>query len=907
MVECAEAQVGVLVRGAGTSLAGQACNNAVIIDISRYLDRLLHVDREAALATVEPGISCQELNGRLEGMGLCFAPDPSTKDVATLGGMFANNSCGVRSVRYGPTADNVDAIRGITSDGDPFSYKTPASAGTGPFGHDQRVIRSMELSDSLADEIKAKFPRIPRRISGYNLDAFSSPFPDPVRGLCGSEGTLAVITELDVRLVPLPGHTALAVLAFSDIVDAASAVPDLLEARPIGLEAIDGELAERCRHAGMHLEAIDSLPSGGAWLLVEVEGETEEAAREEATRILHSHRNRSLSSTGAAGAVFMNESARSVWSIRKSALAMATLNPHGPKESVGWEDAAVRPDRLAAYLRDFIDLVNDYGLGGTIFGHFGDGCVHTHLSFDFASEEGRRKFAGFLESASELVVEHGGSLSGEHGDGQARALLLEKMFGARIIEGFRSLKRIWDPAGILNPRRVVDAPSPTANLRAAHRKKVALRRRGLDFGGAADGFVSEFDRCVGAGACVRKASGVGGATMCPTYMATVDERHSTRGRARLLFEMSLGELIEDGWRNDEVAEALEMCIGCKACKAECPAAVDMSALKAEFFYQRNGAFGLGRESATELFFGLSPFWLRTHRAPLLRHVFRIAANSALLRRIAGLAESSEIPEPSRTKPGSAPDAGIDRPSGSTAVVWPDCFSIHFDPAVYESALRVLTEAGITPVQIRRRVPSFFPLCCGRPLIESGMLGLAGKVLKKAADLLESPPYRNLPIVFLEPSCLSVFRCEIERLLSGSRAASLSARTVSFTEVVAASENRYQPNMPRRVALFTHCHQRALWGTSKDVVMLNAFGLEAEQVSGGCCGMAGKFGLSRKTAHISRAVYDRQVKDAVERIPDDTVILADGFSCRLRLKALQRRPVMHTAELLADIVVEEGRS
>ncbi len=937
VAECASAGIPVLVRGAGTSLAGQSCNEALVVDTSRHVDALLAVDEDSAVARVEPGIALERLNGYLARHGLCFAPDPSTKDVATLGGMYSNNSCGVRSVRYGPTAFNVVGVAGTTADGKEFRFRSHRNGGRSPgeprtqgtaSGRDKegtnarkkvrvdegtrnisdpKVRESAALAEELAAEIRTRFPQIPRRISGYNLDSFLGPQPDAVRGLCGSEGTLAVVTELEVKLVPVPRSTTLAVLAFASIEEAASAVPDLLRVDPLGLEAIDEELVLRCKEKGGLGRGVALLPEGSAWLLVEVDGDTGSDAREKAETLLAGHcTDRKL--RGREGVVLVGEGAQAVWRVRKAALAMATLNPRGARESVGWEDAAVPPERLSAYLREFRELTARHGLTGSIFGHFGDGCVHTHLSFDLASEPGREAFAHFLEEAADLVVSVGGSLSGEHGDGQARGALLEKMFGTRLLEAFRRLKEIWDPAGVLNPHRLVDAPPPTADLREAVARAPLRRRPGMT---AEDGTLSiteEFDRCVGAGFCVRKTRGRDGAWMCPTYMATLDERHSTRGRSRLLFEVAVGQVVGEGRSEQDVAEALEACIGCKACKSECPAAVDMAAYRAEFFYQRHGALGLGRRSAVHLLSGLSPLWMGLAARRPLRGLFRRLAGSARLGAALGLVDPPELPQPSPRPPSLPRDVLSGSDSGNTVVLWPHCFSRHFWPERYEAAARVLALAGTRPHVPRGRVELPLLACCGRPALESGMVSLARKMLRCAAALLSEPGPVRYPVVVLEPACLSVFRSDSWRLLEPAEAGELAERSFSLSEAVETFAGPIQSPRPvlsgvqpagPRASVFVHCHQRALWGATSGLAVLEQAGIDAELLDNGCCGMAGSFGLTRSKRSISRAIYDLQVRPSLERSRhgDNAPLVADGFSCRSRLAAAQVRPVVHTAELL----------
>ncbi len=942
VMECASAGIPVLVRGAGTSLAGQSCNEAVVVDTSRRLDALLAVDESSGVARVEPGIALEKLNSHLARHGLCFAPDPSTKDVATLGGMYSNNSCGVRSVRYGPTALNVVGVAGTTADGKEFRFRSHANLGrergnqnsewtheaekggerparpaaridrSGEANLDPRVRESAALAGELAAEIHARFPQIPRRISGYNLDSFLGSEPDPVRGLCGSEGTLVVITELEAKLVPAPRHTTLVVLAFPSIEEAASVVPELSRMDPVGLEAIDDELVLRCKEAGGLAQGVALLPEGSAWLLVEVNGETEADAREKAEALLAGHCT-DRKGLGREGVVLLGEEAQAVWKVRKAALAMATLNPRGVKESVGWEDAAVPPERLSAYLREFRELRARHGLKGSIFGHFGDGCVHTHLSFDLASEPGREAFGRFLDEAADLVISAGGSLSGEHGDGQARGALLEKMFGTRLLEGFRRLKEIWDPTGLLNPHRLVDAPPPTCNLREAAARTSLRQRPGMTTEGGSLPVTREFDRCVGAGLCVRKAPGRDGAWMCPTYMATLDERQSTRGRSRLLFEVAVGELVGEGRQEEEeVAVALELCIGCKACKSECPAAVDMAAYRAEFFYQRHGALGLGRRSTVQLFSGLSPLWMALAAPRPLRRLLRRLVGSARLGAALGLVDPPELPLPSPRPPSLPQDLLSGSYSGNTVVLWPDCFSRHFWPERYEAAARVLALAGMRPHVPRGRVELPLLACCGRPALESGMVSLARNMLRRTAALLSEPGLAGHPVVVLEPACLSMFRSDSSRLLEPARARELAERSFSLSEAAERFAGSIRSSGPalsgsrslgQEASVFVHCHQRALWGADADLSVLEQAGIEPELLDNGCCGMAGSFGLIRSNRSISRAIYDLQARPSLERsrYGEGAPVVADGFSCRSRLAAAQARPVVHTAELLEQVI------
>lgn len=968
--ECIQAGFPLTVRGAGTSLAGQACNSTVIIDTSKYLRRIVAIRPEDGIAVVEPGVTLSQLDRRVAAYGLMAVPDPSTKDVATLGGMYQNNSCGVRSVAFGPMDANVQALEGISADGAELYVgrdrkETPKSH---PFQ------RSLAVAHSVEEEIRGRFPRIPRRISGYSLDALLGEEPDFVKALAGSEGTLLVVTQLTVRLRKRPRATALAVLGFDDVVEAARSVPDLLEFEPIGLEAIDDDLVSRCRKAARNLDAIADLPRGGAWLLIELGTEEQEEALSRAWQICRQHTPAVSRWTERSTAFFEDESpwahvfsgreAERFWRLRKSALAMATLNPCGRREYVGWEDAAVAPSELASYLADYLELRAGWGFGGSIFGHFGDGCVHTHIDFDFSSEHGIRRFRGFLREAALLVASHKGSLSGEHGDGQARGQLLEIVFGSKIVEAFKAFKRAWDPAGLLNPNRLVEAPPPDANLRHALAVQPTAAKIGFKDPATGRPWASDrdlVDRCVGAGSCVHLPDSEEpiSLTMCPSFVATREERHSTRGRARLLFEMALGQAIDGGWQSPEVLEAMQLCIGCKACKSECPAAVDMAAARSELYYQRWGdptpkeiwrslrGKG-GARPLSDTLVGLFPMFVSASRLPGVLAAAAKLARSPRLAATLGLWNPPTPASPAELRPhrtGPRNWAACDASTSQDVVVFLDCFNRTFRPHVVEAAVELLERLRFRVSTAPKRT-GVFPACCGRPFIEEGMLGLARKAAIRAARSIERMPWTSRPtevsqraptattappVIFLEPACLSAVRDELPRLVSSNDKAypsthALGARAVSLAEFL---RSRFEPQSTKlrtepagqesphqvrsqpetssasqpdkvEIALFVHCHQKALWGQRAELDVFERFGVAAEVLPTGCCGMAGKFGVLAKYRWLAEAIYESQTKPAMRGL-GRLAVVADGFSCARMIESMEGIGVLHSAEVLRGAV------
>jgi FAD/FMN-containing dehydrogenase/Fe-S oxidoreductase len=865
----------VLARGGGTSLCGQTVNVAVVLDCSKYMNRVLGIDPATRSALVEPGVVCDELRNAAEAHGLTFGPDPATHSRCTLGGMIGNNSCGAHSVMAGKTVENIEALEVATYDGARFwcgptsdeEYRRILARND----RQAEIYRGLKLlADSYGDLIRAGFPKIKRRVSGYNLDQL---LPENgfnvARALVGSEGTCALTLQARAKLVKSPPHRVLLVQGYPDVYQAGDAVPEILPTGPIACEGLDEPIVGGLRERGLRLDDLKLLPEGKAWLMIEYGGDTPEEAIANAKAL----RGRLVTEKG--------EMAR-LWAIRETGASATSLNlkgTPGPDPIVGWEDAAVDPLRLGDYLREFQRLVDRHGYRTSLYGHFGDGCIHARITFELRTPEGLARWRSFLTEATALVVKYGGSISGEHGDGQGRAEFLPAMYGPELMRAFREFKRIWDPGNRMNPGKLVNPDGPVLrvdeNLRLGPQyKPVSLQTRfafGSDVG---DGFTRASEHCIGMGKCRAKSGG----TMCPSYRATLEERYSTRGRARLLWEMVQGEVIKDGWQSDEVKEALDWCLACKGCRSDCPTHTDMAAYKAEFlshYYEAKP-----RPLAVKALARIGAWAPLAARAPGLANALGAAG-----RAFAGLSGERRLPQfaPRSFRSGFSP-AG----EGERVILFDDTFNNHFRPATARAAATVLAHAGCR-VELPRE-----HLCCGRPYYDAGMLDEARAALEKALRTLEP----GVPVVVLEPACLSVFRDELKQFFpEDARAKDLAARTLSLAEIL--DRRGYAPRrVLGRALLQGHCHQKALGGTAPDVRLLRAAGVEVDAPDAGCCGMAGSFGFRRETEAASRRIAELSLLPRVRAAQADTFIVADGFSCREQIEGLSGRETLHLAEVLA---------
>jgi len=868
---CRERGAPILARGCGTSLNGQTVNVAVVIDCSKYLRRVISIDPAARLARVEPGAVCDALRDAAEQHGLTFAPDPATHSRCTLGGMIGNNSCGPHSVMAGKTVENIERLEVLTYDGARFwcgatsedEFQKIVSEG----GRRAEIYRGLKhIADRYGDLIRSRFPKIKRRVSGYNLDQL---LPENgfnvARALVGTEGGCALTLQAEALLVGSPRSRVLLVAGFPDIHAAGDAVPEVLAAGPIACEGLDHNIIGGLKSRGLRLDDIALLPPGNAWLMIEFGADTQEEALARA-RVLQ-------------GNVIVDKAMISrLWSIREtgaSATALA-LGGEGRDPVVGWEDAAVDPLRLGDYLREFQALIDRFGYRTSLYGHFGDGCIHARIDFELRTPQGVAHWRRFLEAAARLVVKYGGSLSGEHGDGQAKAEFLPIMYGPELMQAFREFKALWDPRNRMNPGKLIDPRRADEDLRLGpDYKPISLKTRFAFSSDVGDGLVRATEHCVGMGKC-RAAQG---GTMCPSYRATHEERYSTRGRARLLAEMLRGELITDGWASEDVKEALDWCLACKGCRSDCPTHTDMAAYKAEFlshYYEHR------RRPRQALSMGRIGEW-----APLAAKLPRFFNGiSSFGKTFAGVAKERSLPRfAARTfrsgfKPGG---------KGDPVVLFDDTFNNHFRPQTAAAAQRVLEAAGCSVRLPREHV------CCGRPYYDYGMLDRAKAALHRALEVLAPALDASVPIVVLEPGCLSVFRDELAQLLPGDpRAARLARQASTLAEVL---HDKDLPRINERVLVHGHCHQKALFGMKAELQALESAGCEALAPDTGCCGMAGSFGYRPEFYEASKRIAALSLLPALAAAPDLPVI-ANGFSCREQIESLAGRPTLHLAEFLA---------
>jgi FAD/FMN-containing dehydrogenase/Fe-S oxidoreductase len=954
---CREFGAPLLCRGGGTSLAGQCCNVAVILDFSKYMAGILEIDPTRRIARVQPGVVLDHLRAAAEKHHLTFGPDPATHNRCTLGGMIGNNSCGVHSIMAGKTDDNIEELDVLTYDGlrlrvgqnliepweeasrrdsrprQPSGQEVSGRSGSSSGSHRATQLHATlkQIAATYAPLVRQRFPNIPRRVSGYNLNYL---LPENnfhvARALVGSEGTCVTILEATCRLVESPPERVLIVLGYADIYQCADHVPEIMTHKPIGLEGFDDILVGNTRSKGINSEGLALLPDGQGWLMVEFGASTLNEAESQAAGMMQAL---ARGPSPPDMRVFPDRNqAKLVWEVRESALGV-TSHVHGETlKWEGWEDSAVAPEKLGAYLRDLRKLMASYGYSGSFYGHFGHGCVHTRINFDLQSKDGIAKFREFMEAAADLVVGYGGSISGEHGDGQARAELLPKMFGPELVQAFREFKSAWDPDWKMNPGKAVEPYKLDENLRLGANyspwQPQTIFKFPTDHGSLAQATL----RCVGVGKCRREDGGL----MCPSYRATREEEHSTRGRAHLLFEMTQGQnqqgqnkndgLIRDGWRSEEVKESLDLCLACKGCKSECPVGVDVATYKSEFLsHYYNGR--LRPRSAYA--FGHIDRWARlaSHAPSLVNLATQLPILRDISKLIAGIPHQRTIPAfaPETFKawfkkrefekqrddsagnssqsglgkgttsvvPLNAENAGALAPEGSTVLLWPDTFNNYFHPATAIAAVEVLEAAGFRVI-----IPKAH-LCCGRPLYDHGMLDRAQNLLLQILNELTPEIEAGIPIVGLEPSCVAVFRDELLNLFpDDKRAQTLSRQTFLLSEFLEIHAPHFAPpKINRKAILHGHCHHKSLMKMTAEESILRRIGIEFQSPAPGCCGMAGSFGFERDKYDISIAIGELELLPAIRQAPADWLIIADGFSCREQIAQSTGRRALHLSEAL----------
>jgi FAD/FMN-containing dehydrogenase/Fe-S oxidoreductase len=893
----------VLARGAGTSLAGQCCNVAVVLDFTKHMGRILEIDPHRRFARVQPGVVLDTLRNLAETHQLTFGPDPSTHSRCTLGGMIGNNSCGTHSLLAGKTVENVEELSVLLYDGSELTVGATSEGELdsiivegGRRGEIYAKLRA--IRDQYGDLIRARYPKIPRRVSGYNLDQL---LPENgfhvARALVGTEGTCAVVLEAKVKLIHSPQQRTLVGLAYRDAFSAADHVPEILDFGPIGLEGFEGSIVDGLKRKGA--PNLELLPEGRGYLLVEFGSDDPDQAHAVAQRCIDGLRQ---SADPPRTRLYTSSEARAVWKIRESGARSAATAPGSPPEWEGWDDAAVAPEKLGAYLRDIRKLLDEYNYRTAFYGHFGHGCIHMRVSFDLESENGIRTYAEFIERAADLVVSYGGSLSGEHGDGQSRGALLPKMFGPELIKAFGEFKSAWDPGNKLNPHKVVDAYLPTENLRLGADYKPLKPRTHFQFPDDGGSFTKAAMRCIGLGECRKHDSGA----MCPSYMVTLEEEHSTRGRAHMLFELLQGEVVCGGWKDEHVKKALDLCLSCKACKSECPTNVDIATYRAEFlshFYEgkmrplRAYAFGMIDRWAQLASIAPSVANFFTH-VPGFRHILGKALGLAPQRNIPRFSSASFQKWARRNQIRSLGVASTGEAEVSTTrqreiILWPDTFNNYFHPETSRAALAVLERAGFKII-----VPQVH-LCCGRPLYEFGMVDKAKEYLERILEALRPSMDAGLPMVVLEPSCASVFRDELRNLFpTDPRAIRLRSQTFLLSEFLEHHALGYQPpQLSGKVLLHGHCHHQALMKMNDEESLLRKMGVDLRSLDSGCCGMAGSFGFEKDKFDVSRAVGERVLLPAVRNTPPETLIISDGFSCREQIFQATGHRAFHLAEAM----------
>ena len=904
---CREHAAPLLCRGGGTGLAGQTCNAAVILDFSKHINKILDLDFDARRARVQSGVILDSLREAAEKRHMTFAPDPASHDRCTIGGMIGNNSCGVHSVMGGKTDDNIVELEVLTYDG--VRMRVGATSddeleqiirGGGRRGEIYAGLKS--IRNQYAALIRAKYPNIPRRVSGYNLNYL---LPENgfnvARALVGSEGTCVTILEATCRLIDSPQFRTLAVVAYPDIYQCADHVPEIMSYGPIGLEGIDEVLVECTRRKGASAEGLALLPEGNGWLLAEFGGNSQAEADAKTQRMIEG-----LSRSHPAPKVRLfadRQQARRVWEVRENALGVTSHIPGEPLSWEGWEDAGVPPEKLGIYLRAIRKLLNSYGYRSGMYGHFGHACVHMRIDFDFETKEGVQKYRLFMEEAADLVVSLGGSISGEHGDGQARAELLPKMFGPELMQAFREFKALWDPEWRMNPGKLVEPYRMDENLKVHPDLKVWQPPTHFQFPDDHGSMAHATLRCVGVGKCRREEGGV----MCPSHRVTHDEEHSTRGRAHLLWELMNGDVLqteaaERNWREESVKNSLDLCLSCKGCKSDCPVGVDVATYKAEFLSHYYD--GRSRPLRDYAFGNVDIFARLASYTPGLANLFtQLPVIGDAVKFLAGVPKQRRIPA-------FAPETfrawfrrQLPQNQGAPQVIlWADTFNNYFHPETAQAAVEVLEAAGVEVL-----VPQA-NLCCGRPLYDFGMLDRAKRLLLDTLDVLEPKLAAGIPVVGLEPSCVAVFRDELCNLFpDDARARRLSAQTFLLSEFLEQKARHFTiPPLRRKALVHGHCHHKSIMKMTAEEAVLTRLGLDFQAPAPGCCGMAGSFGFEEEKYSVSQAIGELELLPAVRAASPETLVIADGFSCREQIAQGTNRHALHLAEVL-QMALRQGNS
>jgi FAD/FMN-containing dehydrogenase/Fe-S oxidoreductase len=894
---CRRVGCSITMRGGGTSQAGQAIGSGVQIDLSKYYNRVLEVNAAERWVRVEPGIVLDELNAQLQPLGMRFAPDISTASRATIGGMMANNSSGARSVLYGKTIDHVMEQVVALSDGSVVHFReiprSDVPAGDSlEAGCYETVLR---LAGRHADEIERRYPKIMRRVGGYNLDEFTIA-DKPVnlaRVMVGSEGTLGIVLEAKLRLVPLPKAKAVMVVMFGDLLESLAAAPAILRHKPSAIEVMDKSILDHTRqNAGLdsiRKKYIEGDPA--ATLCVEFYGDRKEDLPPRLEALEDDLRSKGL---GYAYRAETDPAAQArIWSLREASLGLSMAMKDDAKSIAFVEDTAVAPERLRDFIERFLGIIHSHGTTAGIYAHASVGCLHVRPVINMKTEAGVRKFEAIAHEVADLVLEFGGALSAEHGDGLVRSPFMRQMFGPALYEAFREVKRTFDPLGILNPGKIVDAPPLTSNLRFGAGYQTPNPPTWFDFE-EYGGMGGAVEMCSGVGACRKKLAG----TMCPSYMATLEEAHSTRGRANVLRLAMSGRLAEAGLGDDGVKEVLDLCLECRACKSECPVGVDVARLKSEFmagYWQRHGT--PLRVRALGAIDRVSDWASRF--APIVNWMNTTAAGRRLNERYLGIDRRRSLPS---WKKETFEQWRRRNPDGHAAAqsvtLFNDTFTNYFDPEIGTAALQILAKGGRAGTVVR-------PGCCGRPLISQGLLPQAREYAAIVVAGLLPIAQRGEKILFLEPSCLSAVKEDAPSLLRGEL--QQQARTVAdacmlFDQFAAGLDLDLRP-AAGRILLHGHCHQKAMGMLPGSVALLSRIpNAKVVELDAGCCGMAGSFGYHREHFAVSKAIAGRRLLPAIAGMAAGEILVAPGTSCRHQVADLSATAALHPAVLIRDLLM-----
>jgi len=895
--------VPVLPRGGGTSLAGQTVGHALVLDFSKYMQNVLEVNQEELWCRVQPGLVQDELNAYVRSMGLQFGPDTSTSNRATIGGMIGNNSAGAHSLTYGKTLDHVIELTVLLSDGSEVVLKELSSdALEGKSQADSlegRVHREVaRLAQEHRSEILARYPKIMRRVSGYNLDEFIKPQPFNLsRILVGSEGTLGMVVEAKMRLVPKPKWTALDVIHFDDDLEALRASQAILETAPYAVESTDKMILNLARGnivQSQRLGFVQGNPS--SLLMVEYAGDTEAQVKEQVYKLEEVRKAQHIGY--AATLAFKPEEVKAVWGVRKAGLGLL-LGTKGDKKPIAFvEDTAVAPAKLPEFIKRFREIITRHDAIAGYYGHCSVGCMHIRPLIDLKEASEMKKMVSIADAISDLVLEFNGAMSGEHGDGLARSHFNQKLFGTVLYEAFRQVKRVFDPKNLMNPGKIVDAPAMTESLKISPRYQTWQPETTLDFTGQG-GFARAVEMCSGMGECRKKLDG----TMCPSYMGTLDEEHSTRGRANALRAVLSGKVPKEEFTGKRLHDVMDLCLECKACKAECPSNVDMAKLKYEFLDHYHRVNGLPLRN--RLFGGIERLnRIGSQFAPLSNWVVGSGLNRWLMEKLAGIDRRRPLPQFA----GVTFEDWFDgrKPEGDGAkgevVLFHDTFNNFNTPNVAVATTRLLERLGYHVLLVNKR-------CCGRPMISKGMLGEAKNNAAWNVDQLAEYAERGVPIVGMEPSCLLTLRDEYPDFLRTNDAKLVARNSFLLEEFLLQERDTGKVSLSfgangRKALLHGHCHQKALVGTVPTVALLKGAGFEVSEVDSGCCGMAGSFGFEKEHYDLSLTIGNRRLAPAVKSASAEVEIVAPGISCRQQIEHLTGRKAKHTAEVLWEVLSPE---